>query len=254
MDFENFAASIKQIYSVAEARVIRNLLLESQKPFAEAIPRLLSGEPVQYIIGYTWFYKRKFSVNKETLIPRPETEELCALILNEYPNTSKKILDIGTGSGCIAITLCAERESWMAEALDISAGALEIAKSNAQRLGISQRTKFTTSDFLKWETNQSYDIIVSNPPYISHKEAVSMSRGVLDWEPHNALFPKGEDVLIFYKKLQQLMAFQKSNCTLFAEINPEYASETLALFSDFNSRIIADWSGNDRFIQIKKEG
>lgn len=169
----------------------------------EISARLHQLEPIQYITQRAFFHRYTFHVNKHTLIPRPETEELCELILNEHPNTPKHIIDLGTGSGCIPITLLKERPNWTAMGLDISNDALDVARNNAESLGVSNRLKFQLGDILKLHLLPKADIWISNPPYISIQEKSSLSNKVTLHEPHSALFA-GEDPLIFYKKMATL--------------------------------------------------
>jgi release factor glutamine methyltransferase len=216
--------------------------------------RLQQNEPLQYILGEAWFYGMALKVNRHTLIPRPETEELCDLILKNCSQENLRILDIGTGSGCIPITLIKNRKSWKATAIDIDRSALDLAHENAVLQGVSDRVSLVHANFIEGFTpNEKWDLIVSNPPYIDMVEKDSMESTVLDWEPHTALFPMGNDSLIFYKKLADLLFHQNMNCIVWAEINPLFATETLALFEGFSKKeLINDMSGKLRFIHVTK--
>lgn len=205
---------------------------EDVQKFQNVILRLKNHEPIQYIIGETEFYGLVFKVNKYTLIPRPETEELVDWILSEnapathclIPTT---ILDIGTGTGCIAISLAKNLPHSNVLALDISAEALKIATQNAQ-LNIVEVTFFET-DILKAKTlPQQYDVIVSNPPYVRELEKQQMQQNVLNYEPASALYVKDEDPLLFYIAISQLAKTHlKPNGKLFFEIN-EYLAVQLS--------------------------
>lgn len=228
--------------------------------------RIKLGEPVQIVFGYTHFYKSKFNVSSHTLIPRPETEELVELILKAFPekqpNNNLNILDIGTGSGCIALSLLKERTSWTATGLDVSSMALDVSIQNANLLGVSNRFQTICADFLTTEIHFSdFDIIVSNPPYIPIQEMELLDKKVIDYEPHSALFVE-KDPLIFYKRTAtQLKKCQneplKKTKGIFLETHQNYNDETFALFENFKSEFsqikkIEDFSGNPRFVKILK--
>lgn len=191
--------------------------------------RLLQQEPVQYVLGKSWFYGRQFEVNKSVLIPRPETEELCELIINSQPANGAQILDIGTGSGCIPITLALEIPDIKLTAIDISPEALEVAKSNAV---LHQATiNFIQADILQFETFcdslPMFDLIVSNPPYIDPGDRETMHQNVLNHEPLNALFANHPNPLIFYDRIAT-MGLSKLNpgARLYFEI-PETKAEII---------------------------
>lgn len=223
-----------------------------QTSMEDVIRRLRRHEPIQYVLGEAWFYGMAFIVNKHTLIPRPETEELCDMIIKSNAGENLRILDVGTGSGCIPVTLLKHKIDWTATALDIDREALAIAEKNAQIQGVSERISFKQTDFIKgFSSADKWDLIVSNPPYINMAEKATMESNVLDWEPHTALFPKGNDALIFYKKLADLLYRQNSNCVLWAEINSALAEETLHIFNGFRfKKLIKDMSGKLRFLQV----
>ena len=205
-----------------------NALTEAeQRLLEELMVRLEEGEPVQYVTGKAFFCNREFRVRPGCLIPRPETEELCQWIITEA-NNARDILDIGTGSGCIAITLKACLPDADITAWDISCEALEIAQENAEinrtdvRFAI-QDTLSPPDDIDRW------DIIVSNPPYICQKEADTMERNVLDYEPQQALFVPDKDALLFYNSIiRYAVKALKPDGILFFEINPIYAHEVKA--------------------------
>lgn len=188
--------------------------------------RLTEGEPVQYVLGRAEFCGRWFSVRPGVLIPRPETEELCAWITaDSKASGSPKVLDIGTGSGCIAITLQLDMPESNVTAWDISADALDVARENAQQLGAN--VNFVKLDALNAKPEGEWDVIVSNPPYICEKEKKDMAVNVLEHEPHTALFVPDADPLLFYRAITRL-AVQTLNKggRLYFEINPIYADDT----------------------------
>lgn len=188
--------------------------------------RLTKGEPVQYVLGRAEFCGRWFDVRPGVLIPRPETEELCAWITaDSKASASPKVLDIGTGSGCIAITLQLDMPESKVTAWDISADALDVARENAQQLGAN--VNFVKLDALNAKPEGEWDVIVSNPPYICEKEKKDMAVNVLEHEPHTALFVPDADPLLFYRAITRL-AVQTLNKggRLYFEINPIYADDT----------------------------
>lgn len=169
--------------------------------FDNALERLSSGEPVQYIVGHTEFYGRRFKVCPGVLIPRPETEELVAWVLEECgAQEGCRVLDIGTGSGAIAISLAAERGDWSVDALELSPVAADVAEENAR--ANNARVNLLRGDVFKFTPSaESYDVIVSNPPYIPLTEREEMERNVRDFEPQEALFVPLERPLLFYERI-----------------------------------------------------
>lgn len=188
--------------------------------------RLTEGEPVQYVLGRAEFSGRWFNVHPGVLIPRPETEELCAWITaDSKASASPKVLDIGTGSGCIAITLQLDMPESKVTAWDISADALDVARENAQQLGAN--VSFVKQDALNAKPEGEWDVIVSNPPYICEKEKKDMAVNVLEHEPHTALFVPDADPLLFYRAITRLAVQTLSKGgRLYFEINPIYADDT----------------------------
>ena len=186
--------------------------------------RLLKNEPVQYIMGRTEFYGLPLTVDNNVLIPRPETEELVYWILeNHGDRPALKVVDVGTGSGCIALALKKKRPDWVVHATDVSAGALKVAQQNAQDLNLE--VHFFPQDILTQPLPENYDLIVSNPPYIPPSENVLMPSQVLSYEPDLALFVPEDQPLIFYERLAELIASQIDPCQLFVEINEHLAKE-----------------------------
>lgn len=208
-------------------------------------------EPVQYVVGQTRFYGGDISVNLSVLIPRPETEELVDMIVDDMGSRSDlKVLDLCTGSGCIAVTLARVLKFASVDALDLSYDALEIARHNAGRQGV--KVNFINADLLAWSAPHTYDIIVSNPPYILDSERASMDSNVLDWEPEMALFVPDDDPLLFYRPIAMIA----SHCLnphgkLYIEINPLCADALEQLLRQqglTDVTIHRDMSGHRRFI------
>ena len=223
----------------------------------EFLIKLMDDVPLQYITGFAWFYNNKFSVNGSVLIPRQETEELVYWILNDLKNKHSQnlsILDVGTGTGCIAITLKMKIPELRVTALDISSDAIELAKKNAQNL--QAEIKFLEVDILEeetWKQLESFDLICSNPPYISESERSKMSDSTLKYEPSLALFPRGNDSLIFYKSILDL-AHQKLNVggTVYFEMNEFKAKAIEEVFNEkgfSNVAIRKDIHGKSRMIK-----
>jgi release factor glutamine methyltransferase len=236
--------------------LIFNTLLEED--YLNIKKRLCTGEPVQYVVGFAWFYGLKFKVNKNVLIPRPETEELVHWILEtvktEKPIGPLSILDIGTGSGCIPVTLKHKMPDMAVAAVDISEAALITASRNAFRMGAD--IDFKKIDILnknEWSQLPQYDIIVSNPPYIPHAEKDIMTQNVLSFEPHLALFVDDENPLIFYENIAHFAKKHlKTKGFLFFECNEFNAQEVLFLLENngFKNIILQkDMSGKDRMIR-----
>ena len=231
-----------------------------------AMARLEVGEPIQYVLGRACFCGRSFAVAPGVLIPRPETEELCRLIMNTHPSENLNILDIGTGSGCIAITLALEMPDAEVEAVDISPEALAIAGANAARLGA--KVSFHQYDILSEDSpplgrgwgwvapsTPKYDIIVSNPPYICERERADMERNVLDYEPHTALFVPDDDPLLFYRTIgQKALTLLAPGGILCFEINPLYCDQLIELLRSQGYgevEAVSDSFGKRRFVTAK---
>ena len=222
----------------------------------DVLRRLLNHEPIQYIFSEAYFHGMTLKVTPDTLIPRPETEELVDIIIKENAGSDLRVLDIGTGSGAIAIALARSLRFPEVEAVDISQPAIEIATENAKALKVN--VKFSKKDILA-ETNMPkdfYDIIVSNPPYITEEEKTSMETNVLDYEPHTALFVPDEDPLRFYRAITNYATYAlRSGGRLYFEINSRYGKETERLLLDngfTDTAIIKDMYGLDRFVSGTK--
>lgn len=205
---------------------VEEMTAEKAAELNKIFGRLMEGEPVQYVLGRAEFCGRWFSVRPGVLIPRPETEELCAWITaDSKASASPKVLDIGTGSGCIAITLQLDMPESKVTAWDISADALDVARENAQQLGAN--VNFVKLDALNAKPEGEWDVIVSNPPYICEKEKKDMAVNVLEHEPHTALFVPDADPLLFYRAITRLAVQTLSKGgRLYFEINPIYADDT----------------------------
>ena len=236
------------------------------KQWKSIVSDLKNQKPIQYILGETEFYGLRFEVNENTLIPRPETEELVELIVKEEGKRKReeeklKILDIGTGSGCIAISLATNIPNAEVFAIDVSEKALATAKKNAKsnKVGVN----FITTDILKiddlaklptsnLQLPTSFDIIVSNPPYVRNLEKAEIKPNVLEFEPHLALFVDDTDALLFYRKIAQLARKNlTANGKLYFEINQYLGNETVQLLKDLgfsNVELKKDIYGNDRMI------
>ncbi len=222
-----------------------------EKEFLSALLLLKTGKPYQYILGKSIFFGHTFFVNENVLIPRPETEELIEFIishLSQKKHLPLKILDIGTGSGCIPILLSKYLPNTHITSIDISEKALKIAKKNAEFHQVN--IQFILKDYLHENLDNIYDVIVSNPPYIDPLEESNIHSSVKNFEPQIALFTPENRALAFYEKIaKDSQKYLSENGQLFLEINQKLGIETLTLFNKFSkSQLIKDLSGNDRFI------
>ena len=217
----------------------------------QIIKDLKINKPIQYILGKTEFYGLEFKVNKHTLIPRPETEELVDWILQE---DFESAIDIGTGSGCISISL-AKNSRAKISAMDVSVEALKIARENAQNN--QEMIDFIQEDIFKLDTLPKVDLIVSNPPYVLNSEKLKMKDNVIEFEPSSAVFVEDEDPLIFYKKISEL-AFMSlnDNGKLFFEINEQFGNEIVSMLSHIgfvDIELKKDANSKDRMIKSVKK-
>lgn len=235
---------------------------EEETPLFEALSKLKLQEPIQHIIGQAHFMEMDFVVNQNVLIPRPETEELVRWIIEEIQGEKYKvkssntlnILDIGTGSGCIAISLAKNLLQAKVVALDVSAGALKVAQENAVINEVE--VTFLKEDILELESlNTEFDLVVSNPPYVRELEKKQMHKNVLEHEPDLALFVSDENPLLFYKQITDFATKNlKKGGVLFFEINQYLGKETEQLLRDHNFSEIElrkDMFGNDRMLKGK---
>lgn len=219
----------------------------------EVIMRLRSQEPIQYILGEAAFFGRMLQVNPAVLIPRPETEELVQLIISRHgKERALKVLDVGTGSGCIAVSLALELTEAKVTGLDISEEALQVARSNAGSLNAAGMN-FMRADILKDIPDLPLqDIIVSNPPYIRALEASKMAANVLDWEPHLALFIEDHDPLLFYRRISAMATSALAQGgNLYFEINEAFGGEVVKLLEEqgfFSVILHKDMQGKDRMV------
>ncbi len=218
----------------------------------KSLEQLKAGIPYQYVLGFTYFSGLKLNVSSAALIPRPETEELAYLIKERVRSKpGLRILDIGTGTGCLALACASNFKNSVVEAWDISDDALHLASANA--ISNQLNVDFKRMDFLKYETlpQDSWDVIVSNPPYIGLSEERKMDDLVLKNEPHLALFVPDNNPLVFYNAI---VDYAQNNLTeggqIFVEINQRLGEETLNVFRNkgFDAELLIDLSGNDRFV------
>ena len=210
--------------------------------------------PVQYLIGSTEFYGRRFKVNEHTLIPRPETEELVELILKDNYQENLEVVDIGTGTGIIALSLSLENPTWKVTGLDISKEALKIATKNNQAL--EGQVHFLESDVLsKFPKNKKIDILVSNPPYISYDEWEEMDKSVREYEPKQALFAENNGLAIYEKIAKESTTVLSETGRIYLEIGYLQGESVSQIFKEAyptkSVRVIKDLNGQDRIIEVK---
>lgn len=233
----------------------KELSQKEEKEFMDILSELKKGRPYQQILGEVEFFGLPFLVNENVLIPRPETEELLELsiekIVQRFGNEKINILEIGSGSGVISIVLKKYFPNAEITSLDISEEALQIARKNANfhKVEIS----FVRENYLEMLCTDSFDVIISNPPYIGKDEFSEIENSVKNYEPNIALFSPMEDTLIFYRKIaQDVERILKDNGLIFLEINQKLGTETLQLFSNLEAYLLQDLSQNDRFIYAIK--
>ena len=245
----------EEILSLSKSKLIiaedMDLSIEKTNQLYNCLDRLKKHEPIQYVLGNTKFCGLNFFVNESVLIPRPETEELVRLMLKEDLD-GKEILDIGTGSGCIAISLAKHYPNAKVTALDVSKDAIELSKMNSKENDVN--LEFINADILNYKSDKKYDIIVSNPPYVLELEKKNMSKNILDYEPELALFVKNDDPLQFYKAI---LEFAKNtlnkNGKIYFEINENYKDEIMELVNNYgysNVDCKLDVFGRNRFCVI----
>ena len=268
---------LSPLYSTGEIKNIVRIIFENIKNYSQVdiimnqdeilsqfikdkvdmiLKRLVNHEPIQYIFNEAYFQGLTLKVTPDTLIPRPETEELIDIIVKENNQSDLHVLDIGPGSGAIAIALAKSLKFPIVDAIDISQKAIDIAQENAKAHKV--KINFFIRDILSVEipTNSVYDIIVSNPPYITLREKDSMEPNVLDYEPHTALFVPDNDPLMFYRAITHYAVYALNpGGRIYFEINSLYGKETAKLLSDNNFidvDIIKDMYGLDRFVSAAK--
>lgn len=249
---------LEALYGLTRTKIIAfgdEIIDSEEDKELEIIGKLLNDMPIEYILGVREFYGREFKVNENVLIPRPETEELVRLIINENSVQNPKILDIGSGSGAICVSLSLEITDSEVYGLDVSREALEVAKENNHKLEAG--VEFVECDILKCEKLENkYDIIVSNPPYVTNAEKVEIKNNVLNFEPHLALFVDDNDPLIFYNKIADL-AFDALNVSgkLYFEINEYFSAEMVDLLTTKgyqNVHIVKDMFEKPRIVVAEK--
>jgi release factor glutamine methyltransferase len=271
--YKETVQQLNGIYEENESKAIANILFEdllglsrssrlsnmdsslnkSQlEQWKEALVRLLNHEPIQQVVGFCHFYGLKFFVNKHALTPRPETEELVDLIIQENQRKGLSVLDIGTGTGCIAIALCRNLENVDVTSWDIAEESIALAKGNAT-LNHTE-VKIERKDILLAEpTNYSFDIIVSNPPYIPENERTLMRKNVLQYEPFEALFVPNRDPLLFYRSIAEFgVNTLKKAGKLYFEIHEDFGKEVNSLLDQCGYKqitVIRDMQGKDRIIR-----
>lgn len=220
--------------------------------FNFAIKDLKKGKPIQHVLGYTWFLDLKLQVNEHTLIPRPETEELVQLIIAEEKDKSTlKILDIGTGTGCIPLALEKAMPQHIYYGVDFKTEIIELAKSNAQTQ--NSNIKLEQLDILNEDLSQSFDVIISNPPYVLESEKAEMHTNVLNFEPESALYVDDSSPLLFYERIiTQAKEHLNIGGRLYFEINEKYGSQLSKLLMKHgfkSTQILKDFRGKNRFSQ-----
>lgn len=272
--FKQIVDHLNQIYSKDESRQLTKMLMEdllgisfekimiddaivmttpTKELIEEKVSLLMNFHPIQYVLGKAHFYGREFIVKPGVLIPRPETEELIGEILIDNKKPGLNILDIGTGSGCIGITLALELQDAHISVLDVDGAALEVAHQNAAKNHVL--LNFIEEDILSLESlPEKYDIIVSNPPYVTEKEKDLMQNNVLDHEPQLALFVPNDDPLKFYRRIISLAKKHLvPNGKLYFEINENYGPDLLKLCEDEKCsfvKLVQDINGKDRMIKV----
>jgi len=273
--FYDLKASLQPLYDEGEASAIAHAMLEhitgeskmqrlvnkdtlfsgeQETTYDTVKQQLINAVPLQYIMGKTWFMGREFMVNNSVLIPRPETEELVEWVVKENKNTKPAIIDIGTGSGCIAVSLKLELPESTVTACDVSSGALLVARINASNLNANIEVvhiDFTNPEQV--DTLGKFDIIASNPPYIPYTQKESLHANVVEHEPHVALFVPGDEPLLFYNLIAD---FGKTHLNddglVYCELDRDYAVQTKELFEAkgyTNVEIRNDMAGNTRMLK-----
>ena len=221
----------------------------------QVIPKLKQNIPIQHILGFVSFYDLELKVNKDVLIPRPETEELVYKVISELSFTDKSLLDIGTGSGCIPLAVKNKCPELVCVGIDVSALAIAVAKENADSLGLE--VDFVQQDVFSLPfISTVVDVIVSNPPYIPKMEIDSMSPNVLDYEPHSALFVEDDNPLLFYQQIAKIgRDILNKNGKIYFEIHENFGDQVVNLLTNLNYSNISlckDLQGKDRIVKASK--
>lgn len=249
----------EEVFDYTKADIVLNgekvLTLPELEKVEKIVERLSVGEPIQYILGYCYFYGRKFITDSRALIPRPETEELVSIVLEKEKSQALSILDIGSGSGCIPISLKLEGGYNKVDGIEVSAEAIEQSIQNARALGA--KLDFVKMDILKEQPSLKYDIIVSNPPYVKKEELNILDKNVIEYEPVIALAPEDDDPLIFYKRILAINEnILEKGGRLYFEIHEDLGNEVLELFKPYNYSQVElkeDMFGKDRFVLATKD-
>lgn len=235
----------------------KTLTADQQVEYERMLPLLQAGSPLQYVTGKCWFMGREFTVDSSVLIPRPETEELVQWILDDNKEGQISVLDIGTGSGCIPISVKLGLPRADVSAIDVSKEALAVANANATTLGAD--VSFAAFDFLdttQWDSLGTYDVIVSNPPYIPQAEEATLHPNVRDHEPVLALFVPDNDALLFYRHIADLgLSHLQEGGAVYCELHVDYTVETQALFKAkgyTHTELRKDIHGNQRMLKAQK--
>ena len=244
----------QKLWNITKSDLILGTELPRNADLDVYVARINNGEPIQYILGETWFRDHKFLVTPDVLIPRPETEELVEMAVRLNPIT---ILDLGTGSGCIAVSLALELPKAEVYAVDISKSALEVAQKNSQLN--KANVNFEKADILSFENPfelQKFDLIISNPPYVKEAEKSEIRKNVLNFEPHLAFFAPEKDPTVFYRHIGCIgQKYLADKGTIMVEINSQLEIETAEVFRNLGYSkvsIIRDFFDKDRFLEIKK--
>ncbi len=265
---EHFNNLLSNLYSKQECGILwRRVVCEvcgiepakayfiSEADISNVANRLAVGEPIEYVLGVAEFCSKRFMVDERVLIPRLETQEIVHFMgKNHNRQDCLRILDIGTGSGCIAISIALLFSNSKVTALDISADALAVARQNAKALG-ADNVEFVQSNFLMEQPDGIFDIIVSNPPYVRPSEKHTMPERVLEHEPHNALFVPENDPLVFYKAISEYgVGHLSGNGKIYVEINQWLGSQTASVFKadGYSAQVLNDSFGEERFIFASK--
>ena len=257
-----FYLAFEELFGMNKTDVVLNLAKEADKDQITAMDKLkvqlIDGRPYQYIVGSAWFMNLSFLVNENVLIPRPETEELVQWVMEENDDAELRVLDIGTGSGIIPISLVVSREKWLISACDISQEALAVAMENAEKLLPNAWIDFYPEDILNPRKTYSnkLDIIVSNPPYVLESDKVSMSKSVVDHEPRLALFVENDDSLLFYRHIATYASKNLNDgAKLYFEIHEsqgEAVADLLTTYGFTNIELRRDMQGKDRMVRAIK--
>lgn len=270
--FQNTFSRLSKVFDEREARSIASILLEDkfgiskmdvmmkenveidQTNLDQSIERLLKNEPVQHVTGIAHFMGEKFLVNENVLVPRPETEELVDWVIRENADAKFVIWDIGTGSGCIAMSISKAFKAAQVFGIDISEEALEVARKNDRRIGSS--VEFVCQDVLIGIPDiLRPDVIISNPPYIPEEEKALMNRNVVDYDPELALFVPNEDPLLFYRRIAEVgLEVLSENGLIYFEIHESQGAAVVELLSQlgYETELRKDLQGKDRMVRARR--